>query len=466
MEVPLEEIVRLRLREARADRPTSSCGSLDIVEKPSASEAPSNLAVMGRYVFTPEIFDALEQVQPGVGGEIQLTDAIALLLDDQTVYGYVFAEGRYDIGKKLDYLRATVELALERDDLGPEFRDVPRSASMKGRGLVVIRAGRGPGLRPRAPARPLPAVRVAAGRRPRAAWPSTAVVATEAVPPFANTAMDGFAVRAADTVGATAAAPVRLRRRRHHRAPAWRPAFDARAGRGGADHDRRADARRAPTPSSWSSAPRRSTDGATVEHRRRGGRAGRPRPAGRRRHAAGRRGVRRRRPCSRAGHLGVLASVGVAEVDVVPPAPGRRALHRRRAGRGRRGRSRPGQIRDSNRPHAARPGRAGRAATAVDLGLRPRRRGRHRPRPSSGARPTCDALRHAAAACQHGRLRLREGRARPDRRHALDADRHQAGQAVGVRRRSGGTPGVRPARQPGVVDGVASSCSPARRCAR
>jgi UTP--glucose-1-phosphate uridylyltransferase len=95
---------------------------LDIVEKPNADQAPSTLAVMGRYVFTPEIFGALEQVHPGKGGEIQLTDAIGLLLEEQTVYGYTFEKGRYDIGKKLDYLRATVELALEREDLGPEFR--------------------------------------------------------------------------------------------------------------------------------------------------------------------------------------------------------------------------------------------------------------------------------------------------------------------------------------------------------
>ncbi len=94
-----------------------------IVEKPAPEDAPSNLAVMGRYVFTPEIFDALAEVRPGVGGEIQLTDAIGLLLDSQTVYGCVFDSGRYDIGKKLDYLRATVEMAVERDDLGPEFRD-------------------------------------------------------------------------------------------------------------------------------------------------------------------------------------------------------------------------------------------------------------------------------------------------------------------------------------------------------
>lgn len=93
-----------------------------IVEKPAAAEAPSNLAVMGRYVFTPDIFDALAEVRPGVGGEIQLTDAIALLLADHDVFGWVFSHGRFDIGNKQDYLRATVELAIERDDLGPEFR--------------------------------------------------------------------------------------------------------------------------------------------------------------------------------------------------------------------------------------------------------------------------------------------------------------------------------------------------------
>ncbi len=96
---------------------------LDIVEKPKPDDAPSNLAVMGRYVFTPEIFDALDRVKPGTGGEIQLTDAMGLLLQEQTIYGHVFEKGRYDIGDKLDYLRAMVELAIERDDLGPDFRD-------------------------------------------------------------------------------------------------------------------------------------------------------------------------------------------------------------------------------------------------------------------------------------------------------------------------------------------------------
>jgi UTP--glucose-1-phosphate uridylyltransferase len=92
-----------------------------IVEKPEPHLAPSSMAVMGRYVFTPEIFDILDRVEPGVGGEIQLTDAIAELITIGDVFGYVFADGRYDIGAKLDYLRATVELALQRDDLGAPF---------------------------------------------------------------------------------------------------------------------------------------------------------------------------------------------------------------------------------------------------------------------------------------------------------------------------------------------------------
>jgi UTP--glucose-1-phosphate uridylyltransferase len=95
---------------------------LDLVEKPDAAVAPSNLAVMGRYVLTPEIFEALERIEPGSGGELQLTDAIALLIQSQAVYGYTFSEGRYDTGQVLDYLKVIVELASERDDLGPKFR--------------------------------------------------------------------------------------------------------------------------------------------------------------------------------------------------------------------------------------------------------------------------------------------------------------------------------------------------------
>jgi UTP--glucose-1-phosphate uridylyltransferase len=93
-----------------------------IVEKPKPEDAPSSWAVLGRYVFTPAIFEALDEVKPGTGGEIQLTDAIGILLATEEVYGYTFVEGRYDVGNKLDYLRATVELALAREDLGPQFR--------------------------------------------------------------------------------------------------------------------------------------------------------------------------------------------------------------------------------------------------------------------------------------------------------------------------------------------------------
>jgi UTP--glucose-1-phosphate uridylyltransferase len=93
-----------------------------VVEKSPPEEAPSNLAVIGRYVFTPEIFDAIERVKPGVGGELQLTDAVGLLLNEQDVYGYRFTEGRFDTGNKLDWLRTTVEFAAARDDLGPDFR--------------------------------------------------------------------------------------------------------------------------------------------------------------------------------------------------------------------------------------------------------------------------------------------------------------------------------------------------------
>ncbi len=93
-----------------------------LVEKPKPEEAPSDLGVMGRYVLTPTIFDALARTKPGSGGEIQLTDAIKLLLETEPVYGYTFERGRFDAGNKVDYLRATVELALERPDLGPPLR--------------------------------------------------------------------------------------------------------------------------------------------------------------------------------------------------------------------------------------------------------------------------------------------------------------------------------------------------------
>src|SRR5262245_1983505 len=92
-----------------------------VVEKPRPEDARSNLAVVGRYVFTPGIFGALDSITPGVGGELQLTDAIALLLDTEPVFGRVFTRGRYDVGRKVDFLRANIELALDREDLGPEL---------------------------------------------------------------------------------------------------------------------------------------------------------------------------------------------------------------------------------------------------------------------------------------------------------------------------------------------------------
>jgi UTP--glucose-1-phosphate uridylyltransferase len=94
-----------------------------IVEKPAPEDAPSNLAVIGRYVFTPQIFDALDRTTPGVGGEIQLTDAIAILNETQPVYGWRLAERRFDTGKKLDYLQTIVEVALEHPEVSGPFRD-------------------------------------------------------------------------------------------------------------------------------------------------------------------------------------------------------------------------------------------------------------------------------------------------------------------------------------------------------
>lgn len=93
----------------------------DMVEKPKQSEAPSNLAIIGRYVLTPAIFPILEQQQPGRGGEIQLTDAIKRLSQDETVYGCLFEGLRHDCGDKLGFLKATVDLALKRDEFSEDF---------------------------------------------------------------------------------------------------------------------------------------------------------------------------------------------------------------------------------------------------------------------------------------------------------------------------------------------------------
>jgi UTP--glucose-1-phosphate uridylyltransferase len=93
-----------------------------LVEKPKPSEAPSNLAIIGRYVLTPKIFDKLEQTQRGAGGEIQLTDAIQALMEEQQVYAYEFEGTRYDAGTTMGWLKASVELALQKPELAREFR--------------------------------------------------------------------------------------------------------------------------------------------------------------------------------------------------------------------------------------------------------------------------------------------------------------------------------------------------------
>ena len=95
----------------------------DLVEKPKPAEAPSNLAIIGRYVLTPEIFESLQTIDPGAGGEIQLTDALRHLLRSRPIYALKFDGTRYDAGDKLGFLKATVEYALRRHDLGGPFRE-------------------------------------------------------------------------------------------------------------------------------------------------------------------------------------------------------------------------------------------------------------------------------------------------------------------------------------------------------
>jgi UTP--glucose-1-phosphate uridylyltransferase len=94
----------------------------DLIEKPTFSEAPSDLAIIGRYIFTPDIFDAIEQTKPGSGGEIQITDAMRILVSKRPLYALKLDGRRHDAGDKLGFLIATVEFALKRDDLAADFR--------------------------------------------------------------------------------------------------------------------------------------------------------------------------------------------------------------------------------------------------------------------------------------------------------------------------------------------------------
>jgi UTP--glucose-1-phosphate uridylyltransferase len=95
----------------------------NMVEKPKPEEAPSQNAIIGRYILTPRVFEMIENVKPGAGGELQLTDAIKMLLQYEKVYGFSYEGKRHDAGDKLGFLKATVEFALKREDLGPAFRE-------------------------------------------------------------------------------------------------------------------------------------------------------------------------------------------------------------------------------------------------------------------------------------------------------------------------------------------------------
>lgn len=103
----------------------------DMVEKPSFANAPSDLAIIGRYIFTPDIFEAIDETMPGAGGEIQITDAMRLLLKKRPFYAVKLDGRRHDAGDKLGFLIATVEFALKRDDLGADFRDYLRSLDLE-----------------------------------------------------------------------------------------------------------------------------------------------------------------------------------------------------------------------------------------------------------------------------------------------------------------------------------------------
>ena len=104
----------------------------DVVEKPKYEDAPSDMAVIGRYIFTPELFDALEKTKPGAGGEIQVADGLRTLLKKGRPYYAVKLEGtRHDAGDKLGFLIATVEFALKREDLGADFREYLKSLNLK-----------------------------------------------------------------------------------------------------------------------------------------------------------------------------------------------------------------------------------------------------------------------------------------------------------------------------------------------
>ncbi|HVB28892.1 MAG TPA: sugar phosphate nucleotidyltransferase, partial [Terriglobia bacterium] len=102
----------------------------DLVEKPSPADAPSNMAIIGRYILTPAIFRKLASTRRGKGGEVQLTDALKSLLRDEPIYGFLYEGKRYDAGDKLGFLKATVEYALKEPNMGGHFRKYLKSLKL------------------------------------------------------------------------------------------------------------------------------------------------------------------------------------------------------------------------------------------------------------------------------------------------------------------------------------------------
>jgi UTP--glucose-1-phosphate uridylyltransferase len=133
-EVPVEKVSRYGIVAGEpVDSPAGTRGAAfegprsyrltDLVEKPSPADAPSRLAISSRYVFTSAIFDALDSAQPGKGGEIQLTDAMRALQRSEGMFGLQFAGRRYDMGNRLDFLKAVIEFALRREDIGRDLAE-------------------------------------------------------------------------------------------------------------------------------------------------------------------------------------------------------------------------------------------------------------------------------------------------------------------------------------------------------
>ncbi|MGB9756932.1 MAG: UTP--glucose-1-phosphate uridylyltransferase GalU [Candidatus Bipolaricaulaceae bacterium] len=130
LEVPREELGRYGIIEGE-EVERGLWRVRDLVEKPRPEEAPSNLAVIGRYVLSPTIFEILRETKPGRGGEIQLTDALRVLCQEEPLYAYAFRGQRYDVGEKLGYVVATVELALRHPEIGEDFRAYLRGLCAK-----------------------------------------------------------------------------------------------------------------------------------------------------------------------------------------------------------------------------------------------------------------------------------------------------------------------------------------------